>query len=218
MVRVKICGLMGYQDAELALEAGADALGFVYERTSPRYVGGDSTMRDLPFKFSPYAVTVGVYGAMGDSVDPCLIAQYTDRAIVRSWREKMAGVAFRDFRPVVRAFRIKPDTEVEALRAEILEVYEHTPNMHAALIDAYDAEQFGGTGKRVDWDLVAELRQLIDVPLVLAGGLTPDNVAEAVEKVKPYAVDVSSGVELSPGVKDVLKIRDFISAAKGAHK
>lgn len=218
MVRVKICGLMSQQDAESALEAGADALGFVYERSSPRYVGGDAEMRDLPFKFSPYAVTVGVYGAMGDSLDPCLIAQYTERIVVRSWRERMAGVSFRDLRPVVRAFRVQPGTELATLRDEILQVYEATPNMHAALIDAYDPDQYGGTGKRVDWDLVAELRQTIDVPLVLAGGLTPDNVADAVVKVKPYAVDVSSGVELSPGVKDVVKVRDFISAAKGADK
>jgi phosphoribosylanthranilate isomerase len=216
MVRVKICGLMSYGDAEAALEAGADALGFVYEPSSPRYVGADAQMRDLPFRFSPYAVTVGVYGAMGDSLDPCLIAQYTDRMIVRSWRERMAGVAFRDLRPVVRAFRVQPGVELEALRAEVESVYDQTPNMHAALIDAFDPDQFGGTGKRVDWDLVAELRQAIDVPLVLAGGLTPENVAEAIAKVQPYAVDVSSGVELSPGVKDVVKVRDFIAAAKEA--
>jgi phosphoribosylanthranilate isomerase len=218
MVRVKICGLMSYQDAESALEAGADALGFVYEPSSPRFVGNDTEMRDLPFRFSPYAVTVGVYGLMGDNLDPCLIAQYTERAVVRSWRERMAGVAFRDLRPVVRAFRVQPGAELATLQKDLLEVYERTPNMHAALIDAYDPDQYGGTGKRVDWDLVADLRQSVEVPIVLAGGLTPDNVAEAVMKVQPYAVDVSSGVELSPGVKDVIKVRDFITAAKGAQK
>lgn len=216
MVRVKICGLTRFEDAEAALEHGADALGFVYEPTSPRYVGGDSDLASMPFRFSPYAVTVGVYGDMGDNTDPCLIAQYVRKVRVKSFRERVIGVAFRDLRPVVCAFRVKPETSYEELKAEVTARYEATPNMHAALIDAFDPEQFGGTGRRVDWDLVGALVQDLDVKIILAGGLTPENVAEAVVKVRPYAVDVSSGVELSPGVKDVYKVRDFIEIAKSA--
>lgn len=218
MVRVKICGLTRFEDAEQALEAGADALGFVYEPTSPRFIGGDPELATMPFRFSPYAVTVGVYGNMGASIDPCLIAQYVDRASVKSFRERVSGVAFRDLRPVVRSFRVKPDETLVDLKTRIERAFEQTSNMHAALIDAFDSEQFGGTGKQVDWELVADLVRSIDVPIVLAGGLSPDNIGEAISRVKPYAVDVSSGVELSPGVKDVQKVRDFIDAAKSALK
>jgi phosphoribosylanthranilate isomerase len=218
MVRVKICGLTRFEDAENALEAGAHAIGFVYEPTSPRYIGGNPELAAMPFRFSPYAVTVGVYGDMGDSVDPCLIAQYVNRASVKSFRERLSGVAFRDLRPVVRSFRVTPDQTLATLKADVQKAFDQTANMHAALIDAYDPEQFGGTGKRVDWDLVADLVQAVEFPVILAGGLNPDNVAEAIQKVQPYAVDVSSGVELSPGVKDVYKVRDFIAAAKSGEK
>jgi len=217
LVRVKICGLTRFEDAEAALEAGADALGFVYEPTSPRYIGGDDRS-SMPFRFSPFAVTVGVYGKMGDNQDPCLIAQYADRIPVRSFRERVAGVAFRDLRPVVRAFRLRSDSRLEDVLRDLRAIYEATPNMHAALIDAYDPDQFGGTGQRVDWDMVATLVSSVEFPVILAGGLDPENVGEAVQKVKPYAVDVSSGVELSAGVKDSVKVRDFILAAKQAAK
>lgn len=215
MVRVKICGLTRPDDAEAALEYGADALGFVYEPTSPRYIGA-SELASMPFRFSPYAVTVGVYGDMGDNTDPCLIAQYVKKVRVKSFRERVIGVAFRDLRPVVCAFRVKPETTFEQLKSEVEARYESTPNMHAALIDAYDPDQYGGTGQRVDWDLIQALVKETDIKVILAGGLTPDNVAEAIVKVRPYAVDVSSGVELSPGVKDVYKVRDFIESAKAA--
>lgn len=216
MVRVKICGLTNFEDAEFALECGAHALGFVYEPTSPRYIGNDAELAMMPFRFSPYAVTVGVYGNMGESVDPCLIAQYVDKVQVRSFRERLAGVAFRDLRPVVRAFRVKPEESAEALLQRITVIHDSTPNMHAALIDAFDKDQFGGTGKRVDWDLIAEVRSNTEVPLILAGGLTAENVAEAIQKVRPYAVDVSSGVEESPRKKDHIRIQDFIASAKQA--
>lgn len=216
-MRVKICGLTRFEDAESALEAGADALGFVYEPTSPRYIGGDERS-SMPYRFSPYAVTVGVYGNMGDNQDPCLIAQYVNRIPVRSFREKLAGVAFRDLRPVVRAFRLQTDSKLEDVLRDLRATFEATPNMHAALIDAYDPDLFGGTGNRVDWDLVAALVRSVEFPVILAGGLTPENVGEAVQKVRPYAVDVSSGVELSAGVKDSIKVRDFILAAKQAAK
>jgi phosphoribosylanthranilate isomerase len=216
VVRVKICGLTNYEDAEFALESGADALGFVYEPSSPRYIGDDQDLAMMPFRFSPYAVTVGVYGKMGESVDPCLIEQYVEKVEVRSFRERLAGIAFRDLRPAVRSFRMGPEESAESLLKRITEVHDSTPNMHAALIDAFDKDQFGGTGKRVDWDLVAEVRSRTDIPLILAGGLTPENVAEAIRKVRPYAIDVSSGVELNPRKKEPSKVRDFILASKQA--
>ncbi len=216
MVRAKICGLTRYEDAEAALEYGAHALGFVYEPSSPRYVGGDSSTAELPFRFSPYAITVGVYGEVKEFVDPCLISQYVEKASAKGFFKSLTEMPLSDLRPTVRAFRLKADDSIDALELKLRQTFESTPNMHAALIDAFDESQFGGTGKRVDWDVVAELVSRVEFPIVLAGGLTPDNVAEAIVKVKPYAVDVSSGVELSPGVKDVYKIRDFLQAARSA--
>lgn len=216
MVRIKICGLTRQEDAEAALEHGAHALGFVYEPTSPRYVGGNRETAELPFKFSPYAITVGVYGEVSEFADPCLLTQYVGRSKTKGFLKSLTELPLSDLRPTVCAFRLMPDETVDVLEARLRKTFENTPNMHAALIDAYDPEQFGGTGKRVDWDLVAELVNRVEIPVVLAGGLTPDNVAEAIVKVRPYAVDVSSGVELSPGVKDVYKVRDFISAASSA--
>jgi phosphoribosylanthranilate isomerase len=96
------------------------------------------------------------------------------------------------------------------------ELYKRIKWIRGWLVDAFHAARFGGTGETVDWDLAALVREQIGGPTILAGGLTPDNVAEAIRKVRPYAVDVSSGVEVSPGIKDPIKVRDFIQAAKGA--
>jgi phosphoribosylanthranilate isomerase len=218
MVRVKICGLANYSDAEFALESGADALGFIYEPSSPRYIGDDAELSMMPFKFSPYAVTVGVYGVLATSVDPCQVVQYVELAPHRlSLREKIAKIDIRAMRPAVRAFRIGEGDRAEDVLRRINEAYHQTPNMHAALLDASDPHAYGGTGRKIDWDLAAEIvSELPDLPVVLAGGLTPDNVGEAIAKVKPYGVDVSSGVESEPRKKDPAKVLEFIQAARSA--
>lgn len=218
MVRVKICGLANYSDAEFALESGADALGFIYEPSSPRYIGDDSELAMMPFRFSPYAVTVGVYGRLTTSVDPCLVVQYAKLAQRNlSLREKIAKIDIRAMRPAVRAFRVGEQDRTEDVVRLISEVYQQTPNMHAALLDAADPKAYGGTGRQIDWEMAAEVvAQLPDLPVVLAGGLTPDNVGEAIAKVKPYGVDVSSGVEAEPGKKDPAKVLDFIQSARSA--
>jgi phosphoribosylanthranilate isomerase len=100
-----------------------------------------------------------------------------------------------------------------------MESLDFEPDLSAVLLDAYSDREFGGTGIPVDWGYAAELRQRLQergIPLLLAGGLTPENVGEAVARVKPYAVDVSSGVEAAPGLKDLDKVRRFIEAAKSA--
>jgi phosphoribosylanthranilate isomerase len=216
LARVKICGLTRFEDAEFALENGADAIGFVYEPSSPRYIGNDTDLAMMPFRFSPFAVTVGVYGHLQTPVDPCMVAQYVRLDASRlSMREKLAKVDFRQLRPAVVSFRVGSDFDPAEVVRSIRAVHRETPNMHAALLDASDPAQFGGTGMRIDWDRAAEVVTELDViPVVLAGGLTPDNVGEAVRLVKPYAVDVSSGVEESPGIKDLSKVRDFLQAAR----
>jgi phosphoribosylanthranilate isomerase len=108
----------------------------------------------------------------------------------------------------VRAFRIKAAETIEELLAQMA-------GLPWAHVEAHSPKGYGGTGSTLDWGFVAELVQAAPIPIILAGGLNPENVAEAIERVHPYAVDVSSGVELSPGIKDPEKVRKFIRAAKG---
>jgi len=192
MVRVKICGLTRPTDVEAAVAAGADALGFIAVAESPRFVSPE-TVRALANNLPPFVSTVAVARCDRDaSPYPVRLAQlYADPAA--------------EFPiPVVRVFRIGTRSDL------------HTALSHAGpiLLDAYSPAALGGTGHCIDWDLAAEGVTQHPWPVILAGGLTPENVAEAVRTVRPYAVDVSSGVETSPGVKDHEKIRRFVDAVR----
>ncbi len=198
MVRVKVCGLTTAEDVAMAVNEGADAIGFVFEPTSPRYVG-DRHYSTLIKLAGPYVTTVAVFGHQTRSVQDVSAVQ----AIIFS--QQLAG------KHRIQTIRLRDGQLPESLQMEA--------DVSAVHFDAYSDSDFGGTGQKVDWDLAAELKRRLDeqgLPVILAGGLTPGNVAEAIAKVKPYAVDVSSGVELSPGKKDVYKVRDFIAAAKSA--
>lgn len=197
MSRVKICGLTSRADAELAVRFGADALGFILEPSSPRYLAPES--RGWIAKLPLFALRVAVFGRVPDAPDlePFHLAQFVERmAPIRNAK-------------LVRAVRIKPGSSVR-------EIVKLGHNVSALCLDAFVPGAYGGTGHRVDWDFAAEVVAESPVPVILAGGLTPDNVGEAVERVRPYAVDVSSGVEEQPRVKDPVKVRDFIQAAKAA--
>jgi len=202
-MRVKICGITRQEDAELAIELGADALGFVFEPTSPRFVGGTAAAT-IPSRLGPFVATVAVYGRyLANPMDSfCSLIQLSDGATER--------------RPHIRVFRFPPGwTTSEAINAMDVPIAEHVPR--AVVIDSFHTELAGGTGVRADWELASQVARYFESrKVVLAGGLTPDDVAGAIQKVKPYAVDVSSGVEVSPGIKDPIKMRDFIQAAKEA--
>jgi phosphoribosylanthranilate isomerase len=203
VTRVKICGLTLPQDLEAALEYGADAVGFVFESTSPRYLTEEKA-KDLLQRVPPFVFRVGVYGALHGDCPRTLL----DACQAVHW----GAFAFSQdlFVRKILALRLGrgPGKIDEAKRA--------AADYDALLLDAYDEKAFGGTGKKVDWGFAAEVVAAVSKPVILAGGLTPENVAEAVAKVGPFAVDVSSGVESEPGIKDPLKIRDFIQAAQGS--
>ncbi|HTQ12081.1 MAG TPA: phosphoribosylanthranilate isomerase [Fimbriimonadaceae bacterium] len=206
-MKVKICGITRPEDAELALDLGADALGFVFEKSSPRYVAPER--RFWIKESAPYAQTVAVYGPQvsGDWAG-CNSIQCIDPPDV-SCPELIPPVLL-----VVRPRFLDPSVcQMEI--GNVLGKNGHF-SIRGIVLDAFDDRLFGGTGKPLDWDLAAALRELLPKPVILAGGLTPDNVAEAIRRVRPYAVDVSSGVESSPGIKDSAKLRDFILAAKQA--
>lgn len=207
-VRVKICGLARREDAEWALECGADALGFVYEPTSPRYVGTDPEKRRLPVLLGPYSLCVAVFGRYRK------LTEEQQDALYCTTFQYVAGSppASRRCIPVVRP-GVAWDTET-CLREVRRRIDKESAD--AVVLDAYHPTAYGGSGLAIDWGLAAEIVRLAPRPVILAGGLTPENVAQAVRRVRPYAVDVSSGIEAEPGVKDRAKVRDFIQAAKGA--
>ena len=201
MIRVKICGLTNASDAEAAIDAGADALGFNFERTSPRYVG-DSELPWLSV-LAPIPIKVAVFGRV-------------DRPVPKGLFDVVQGVEWEVFpEPApkrIHAIRMRPGQKPQ-------DVIDTLVNANLVILDAFSTSgQWGGTGERVDWDLAAEVVRLSRTPILLAGGLTPDNVAEAVARVRPFGVDVSSGVEERPGVKDIGKVRAFIQAARRASR
>jgi phosphoribosylanthranilate isomerase len=200
--RVKICGITSERDAASAIEAGADALGFVFYEKSPRFVTREIA-RDIIAKVPPFITTVGVFVNETADVIKGL------REFVPLDRVQLHGDEDPEFSEllgpgVIKALRIKGEEDILVLKDY---------NATAFLLDAFVDGKPGGTGATFDWAIALEAKRYGRI--ILSGGLTPENVAEAVVRAAPYAVDVSSGVESSPGVKDPDKIRRFIEEAKG---
>jgi phosphoribosylanthranilate isomerase len=200
-VRVKICGITNLEDALTAVEAGADALGFVFA-PSPRQVTpaqAAAILRELP----PFVTTVGL---VVDQDPAPLLAECPVQLIQFHGSEPPEALAAYAGRSL-KAFRLRDAADLEPL-----------PRYTAAsalLLDAYVPGIPGGTGHRFPWELALEAKRF-GRPVIVAGGLTPENVAECVTQVRPYGVDVSTGVEAAPGRKDPVKVREFIRAAKRA--
>jgi phosphoribosylanthranilate isomerase len=202
--RIKICGITRLEDAQAAVEAGAHALGFVFYAGSPRCVGSQAAaaiVRALP----PFVTSVGLFvNADPDEVNAVLSAVPLD--LLQFHGDESAAYCRRFARPFLKAVRVAPDTD-------LLECSREFAHARGLLLDAHVDGSYGGTGKTFDWDRIpATLREHV----VLSGGLTPQNVFSAIRAVRPWAVDVSSGVEASKGIKDAEKIRQFISEVKRA--
>jgi len=202
-VKVKICGVTNFDDALAAVDAGADALGFMFYEPSPRNVPvklAADIIRQLP----PFIAKVGVF---------VNATEETVRMIVTECG--LDTVQFHGDEPPEFCRRFSPLKIYKAFRLENLESLRALPGYRtdAWLLDSFVEGKPGGTGAKFNWDLAVEATQL-GRPIILAGGLTPENVGGAVRKVRPFAVDVSSGVESAPGKKDHAKLRRFIAAAK----
>ena len=201
-VKVKICGITNVSDATAAAEAGADALGFVFYDKSPRRVSLESAaaiIRGLP----PFILKVGLF------VDAP--AEFVSRAVAECGLNLLQfhGDESPDYCRqfgllTMKAFRIRDAASLHALRSYSTDAW---------LLDAYTPDLQGGTGQTFNWDL-ARVAKTWGKPVFLAGGLTPENVAEAIARARPFGVDVSSGVEAVPGTKDHAKVKAFIEAAK----
>ena len=201
-VRVKICGITSLEDALVAIVAGADALGFIFFDQSPRYIKPAKAAAIIE-KLPPFVTKVGVFV---NALIPALldVANQTRIDALQLHGDEPPQHCASSPGQVIKAFRVKDESSLAALRSY---------DVAAFLLDSYVAGQLGGTGEKFNWDLAVEAKQF-GKPIVLAGGLTPENIGDAVAKVSPYGVDVSSGVELSPGRKDHDKVRRFISRAK----
>jgi phosphoribosylanthranilate isomerase len=217
MFRIKICGVTSAIDARAAAAAGADAIGLNFYAGSRRYLPPEAA-GDVAAAIPQCILKVGVFV----NAPAEFVCSESDR--LRLDLIQLAGVEMPEYlrdlggRPTMKAFRPRLDVPGDFLavvgflkKAEMLGF-----PAKLVLIDAHHANEFGGTGKTVDWPLLSrlwnELRRAAP-PLVLAGGLKPDNVREAIETVGPAAVDVASGIESAPGVKDPLRMRQFVSAA-----
>lgn len=201
-VKVKICGITNLDDAQAAVECGADALGFMFFAQSARNVSVDVAAQ-IVSRLSPYVLKVGVFV----DPDPELVMSAITHCGVNllQFHGEESPDFCRQFGMMsMKAFRIRDASSLEALPAYATDAW---------LLDSYVAGKQGGTGEKFNWDLAIEARRL-GRPIFLAGGLTPLNVAEAVQQVQPYGVDVSSGVEASPGRKDHRKIQAFIKAVR----
>lgn len=198
--RVKICGITRVEDALSAAQAGADAIGLVFYAKSPRALTiaqAQSILQALP----PLVTTLGLFvNASKSEVDAVLEQVPLD--MLQFHGDESPEYCGGFTRPYVKALRMKADVDLEAFST----AYQQARGL---LLDAWDADHFGGTGKTFDWERVRSAAG--SSRIILAGGLNPANVAQAITTLQPWAVDVSSGVEASPGIKSAALIQQFIS-------
>jgi phosphoribosylanthranilate isomerase len=203
-VKVKICGITNIDDAMAAVEFGADALGFVFFQGSPRYISRDDAaaiIRNLP----AFVMTIGVCVNEPPKDLEEIIAS-TGIDLIQLHGEEPPEVCSLS-RRVIKAIRVKSLASLDPL-------VHYQDRVSAFLLDTFSPDSFGGTGQRFNWDIATYAKQFGRI--ILSGGLNPDNIIEAVKQVRPYGVDVSSGVESEKGKKDHHKLRLFIERAKTA--
>lgn len=195
--RIKICGIKHLDDALKAVECGADAIGLIFVEKSPRY-SSLAAARVVAESLPPFVTVVGLFmDATAETVREAL--KVVPLNLLQFHGEESPAFCDQFGLPYIKVLRMRDNVNVVAFAQEY-------PNAAGILLDTYH-EKGGGTGQTFDWSLIPEDMPL---PLILAGGLNPENVASAVERVKPYAVDVSSGVESEPAIKDHNKIEQFI--------
>jgi phosphoribosylanthranilate isomerase len=219
MFRIKICGITNVSDALAAGDSGADAIGLNFYAKSPRFIDRDTALTIL--KTTPPSLgRIGVVvNEKIESLNQLMADLRQDatrglHAIQLHGDEPPTYLANLRAKYIIRARRFT-DAGIAAIAADLEACDRARRTPDAVLIDAAAPGQYGGTGTTISWNGLADYRRwLHNVPLILAGGLTPDNVAQAIRNVRPHANDVASGVESSPGKKDHAKIRDFVAAAR----
>ncbi len=204
--RVKVCGITSVNDALMAAHAGADAIGCVFYEPSPRYVSIE-TAADIARSVGPFVSTVGLFVDASESFIHSVL-EAVPLQLLQFHGNETLEFCEQFNRPYIKAIRMRPDIDVLA------EVNRY-PSASAVLLDAYRKGVPGGTGETFDWDRVPKASGPTSFPpIILAGGLTPENVQSAIQQTQPYAVDVSGGVESEPGKKQAQKVISFIKNTK----
>ncbi|MBI5603452.1 MAG: phosphoribosylanthranilate isomerase [Deltaproteobacteria bacterium] len=203
MVKVKICGITNYEDASLAVELGADILGFILA-PSPRQISPEKVRSIIGF-LPPFVMTVGVFvdeeeKTIKDIADFCRLTQV-------QLHGKESPDFCRRFRPkALKAFRVLDETS-------LLPISTYQGHVQAVILDTYQKGMAGGTGRTFPWDLAIKAKAF-NLPVFLSGGLNPSNIRQAIATVKPYGVDVNSGIEERPGKKDPLRMKQLMKVIK----
>ncbi|MDP2824527.1 MAG: phosphoribosylanthranilate isomerase [Sulfuritalea sp.] len=204
--RIKICGITREQDLAAAVAGGADALGFVFYAPSPRHVTPRRAAQ-LMAHVPAFVTKVGLFVNESAQTVRAVLAQ-TPLDLLQFHGDEDAAYCSRFGKPWIKAARMKPGFDL----LEYASAFAGAPGVSGLLLDAH-VEGYGGGGKTFDWSLIP---QSLPLPVILSGGLHPGNVAEAVRVVRPWAVDVSSGVEAARGIKDAQKITEFIAGVRNA--
>ena len=207
MVKVKVCGITRLEDALTACYFGADAVGFILYPKSKRFVKAKE-VRKITSQLPPFITKVGVF-VNEDPRDVLEILSYAHLDFAQLHGDETPEECdYVGAHRVIKVFRLKSEDEIGKIEPYIGKV-------RAILLDTYDSKVYGGTGKPFNWEIAVKVKEEFpEIPLILSGGLNPENVKKAIETVNPYAVDVSSGVETAPGIKDRNKVEAFIKAAK----
>ena len=200
-VKVKVCGTTRLKDALLAVDCGADAIGFIFYRKSPRAVAA-RTAKEICSKLPPFVNRVGVFVNETAEKINRIVAQCGLDAVQLHGDESPAFCRKIKCR-VIKVVRVKDAASLKELSRYAVDAF---------LLDTYEKDQWGGTGKVFDWELAGRAKKY--GPVIIAGGLNSRNVKAAIKKVRPYGVDVSSGVEESPGIKDPKKVKSFLKAVR----
>lgn len=215
MFRIKLCGLKTPLDAAAAAAAGADAVGLNFYPRSSRYID-DASAAQIVAALPESVCKVGLFVNESPQQIRARYEQLGLDLIQLHGDESPAEVAQLHGLPVLKAFRLAPGA-VDTVVTFVTVCADAGHPLAGVLVDAYDASQYGGTGMKADWDGATLLKQrLPDVPMVLAGGLTPENVEAAIAAVHPSGVDTASGVEVARGQKDPQRMQAFVSAARAA--
>ena len=204
-VKVKICGMTNLKDVKVAVDGGVDAVGFIFYKKSPRSVTMQA-VREIVLELPPFVDSVGVFvNETAEQINK--IADHCKLDRVQLHGDESPAFCKKIRRRVIKAIRIK---DIQSLKK--LSDYP----VSSFLLDTFSEDQYGGTGKVFDWNLAYPAKKY--GPIILAGGLTPINVHQAIQRIQPYGVDVCSGVESQPGIKDHKKMKAFLKNVKAERK
>ena len=204
-VKVKICGMTNLKDVKVAVDSGVDAVGFIFYKKSPRSVTMQA-VRKIVLELPPFVDSVGVFvNETAEQINKIADRCNLDRVQLHGNESPTFCKKIR--RRVIKAIRVK---DIQSLKK--LSDYP----VSSFLLDTFSEDQYGGTGRVFDWNLAYPAKKY--GPIILAGGLTPNNVRQAIQRIQPYGVDVCSGVESQPGIKDHKKMQIFLKNVKAERK